>query len=183
MYYKIGYNRTITQTNHEISGNGSEEGSSHLEVNTEVPAHGLGGCNASQRNTMESEYQMKPQMYETRRKPSAAELTLGGVGRLPRVLHLEPKASKRRRKAGVSKGEAKSMAATRMQHARGRRWGEGDLTMAATGVGMRLLLRRRQERERLCRCDTGTKWGNPNGPVSGRAGRAPISWIFLFLPM
>ena len=46
-YYKIGYNRTITQTNHEISGNGSEEGSSHLEVNTEVPAHGLGGCNAS----------------------------------------------------------------------------------------------------------------------------------------
>jgi len=49
MYYKIGYNRTITQTNHEISGNGSEEGSSHLEVNTEVPAHGLGGCNASQR--------------------------------------------------------------------------------------------------------------------------------------
>jgi hypothetical protein len=24
---------------------------SHLEVNTEVPAHGLGGCNASHRNT------------------------------------------------------------------------------------------------------------------------------------
>ena len=101
MYYKIGYNRTITQTNHEISGNGSEEGSSHLEVNTEVPAHGLGGCNASQRNTMESEYQMKPQMYETRRKPSAAELTLGGVGRLPRVLHLEPKASAAARQESV----------------------------------------------------------------------------------
>ena len=86
--------------------------------------------------------------YKSTRKSSAADLTLGGVVRLPRVLHLEPKASKRRRKAGVSEGEAKSMAATRMQHARGRRWGEGDLTMAATGVGMRLLLRRRQERER-----------------------------------
>ena len=58
--------------------------------------------------------QIKPQMYKSRRKSSAAELTLGGVGRLRRVLHLETKASKRRRKAGVSKGEAKSMAATRM---------------------------------------------------------------------
>ena len=52
--------------------------------------------------------------YKSTRKSSASDLTLGGVVRLPRVLHLEPKASKRRRKAGVSEGEAKSMAATRM---------------------------------------------------------------------
>ena len=61
----------------------------------------------------------------TRKSSAAAELTLGGVGRLRRVLHLETKASKRRRKAGVSKGEVKSMAATRMQHARERRCRRG----------------------------------------------------------
>jgi len=47
---------------------------------------------------MESE---KQQMYKSRRKSSAVELTLGGVGRLPRVLHLEPKASAAARQESV----------------------------------------------------------------------------------
>ena len=164
MYYKIGYNRTITQTNHEISGNGSEEGSSHLEVNTEVPAHGLGGCNASQRNTMESEYQMKPQMYETRRKPSAAELTLGGVGRLPRVLHLEPKASAAARQESVrarpnpwrqqrrNTSAREKMGEGGSHHGWDRR-AEASRRMGGVCGGGEVWARkrRRQERMRLCR--------------------------------
>ena len=102
--------------------------------------------------------------YKSTRKSSASDLTLGGVVRLPRVLHLEPKASKRRRKAGVSEGEAKSMAATRMQHARERRcrrgispWlrpasgsleAEGCVCGGGEGWARK---RRRQERMRLCR--------------------------------
>jgi hypothetical protein len=133
-----------TQTNHEISRNGREEGSSHLEVNTEVPAHGLGGCNASQRNTMESE---KQQMYKSRREVCAADLTLGGVGRLPRVLHLEPEASAAARQESVRERPNPWRQGRRNTRARDKT-GEGDLTMVATGerkprgVGRRL--RRRQ---------------------------------------
>ena len=93
---------------------------------------------------MESE---KQQMYKSRRKSSAVELTLGGVGRLPRVLHLEPKASAAARQESVRARPNPWRQQRRNTSAR-EKMGEGDLTMAATserkprGGGMRLRRRR-----------------------------------------
>jgi hypothetical protein len=95
--------------------------------------------------------------------------------------------SKRRRKAGVSKGEAKSMAARKTEHARERQDGGGGShhgcdrrteaswrreASAAAARGGQESGSGRSERDYVGGTGTRGSWGNPNGPVMGRAARA-----------
>jgi hypothetical protein len=118
---------------------------------------------AATRHRESQSNQIKPRMYKSRRKSSAAELTLGGVGRLPRVLHLEPKAG-----AAAWQESVRAKPNPWLQpgcNTREEKMGEGDLTMAATGE-------RGASRRMGCVCGGGERGGEGSG--GGRSERGYV---------
>jgi hypothetical protein len=105
-------------------------------VNTEVPAHSLGGCNASQRNTEGiSNPEINRSYRKSRRSLFSEEHTLGGIDRFRRVLRLQPRTR-------ITRPESGNVVTMRNE----REVGEKDLTMAATGK--ETSTRRREKRRR-----------------------------------
>jgi hypothetical protein len=68
-------------------------------MNTQVPAHGLGGCKNQKSTDQKPTDLRKPPSYNTAETNplinSSKELTLGGIDGIRRVLHLEKKNEKR----------------------------------------------------------------------------------------